>query len=191
MATTIQDLPGEIWKPVVGYEGAYKVSTFGRVRSLDREVACSRKISPTGRKLFRGRVLRALSVGAYLAVSLSVRGRSRSIYVHRIVLEAFAGACPPGMEACHNDGDPTNNRPTNLRWDSRAHNHLDKRTHGTSAAGTKNPAAKLTEAMIPEIRRRQAAGESDHSIARDYGVWQSTIRDIRIGRSWTHVTAQE
>jgi len=50
--------------------------------------------------------------------------------VHRLVLEAFAGPCPDGMEACHGDGDPTNNRRLNLRWDTRSSNQLDTVRHG-------------------------------------------------------------
>lgn len=51
--------------------------------------------------------------------------------VHRLVLEAFVGPCPEGMEGCHGDGDPTNNSLGNLRWDTATSNQLDKVRHGT------------------------------------------------------------
>lgn len=62
---------------------------------------------------------------------LSRNGATKRQWVHRLVLSAFTGPCPPGMECCHNDGDPSNNRPENLRWDTRSSNARDKRVHGT------------------------------------------------------------
>ncbi len=50
--------------------------------------------------------------------------------IHRIVLEAFKGPCPEGMEACHNDGIPHHNRPENLRWDTHYNNMQDAKKHG-------------------------------------------------------------
>jgi hypothetical protein len=51
--------------------------------------------------------------------------------IHRLVLEAFVGPCPVGMQACHADGDRQNNRPGNLRWDTCKANMADKKTHET------------------------------------------------------------
>ena len=108
--------PEEHWRLVVGYEGLYEVSDLGRVRSLRK-----------------GRLL-ALNSGSrgYVARTLvGADGKKRYTNVHRLVLEAFVGLCPDGFECCHNERDPTNNRLTNLRWDSRASNALDKVEHGT------------------------------------------------------------
>ena len=54
--------------------------------------------------------------------------------MHRLVLGAFAGPPPEGMEGCHEDNDKTNNRLDNLRWDTRPGNHSDKARHGTLGA---------------------------------------------------------
>lgn len=61
---------------------------------------------------------------------VTVNGRQR--YVHRLVAEAFLGPPARGMEVCHNDGDPSNNRAANLRWDTRSANVLDLRYVRTS-----------------------------------------------------------
>lgn len=71
--------------------------------------------------------------------------------VHRLVLEAFIGPCPPGCEGCHNDGDPTNNRLENLRWDTHAANMADMATHQTRAVGERCGASKLSNADAIEI----------------------------------------
>lgn len=108
----------EEWRPVVGYEGLYEVSDFGRVRSLERPQLGGRP----------GRILkptRTLAGNARVAVTLCNRGKRSSRSVHRLVLEAFVGTRPDGMECCHFDDDPTNNNLANLRWDTRCANRQD------------------------------------------------------------------
>ena len=113
----------EIWKPVVGYEGSYEVSNNGRIFSIPR--LNSRGFSR------RGRFLKpAPDTSGHLQVGLSRNGIQSRKAVHRLVLEAFVGPCPPGMEACHWDDDPTNNRLENLRWDTRSANDADMVRNG-------------------------------------------------------------
>ncbi len=121
----------EEWRPVVGWEGLYEVSDLGRVRSLDRMVS-----SGLGRtKLYRGRVLVgkiAPSTGYRVCTLTSGAGRRKYALIHRLVLEAFVGPCPEGMECCHGDGDRANASLTNLRWDTRSANTIDAVTHQTN-----------------------------------------------------------
>lgn len=49
-------------------------------------------------------------------------GRGNKRYLHRLVLEAFIGPCPKGLEGLHEDDDPANNRLVNLRWGTRSDN---------------------------------------------------------------------
>ena len=116
----------EIWRPVVGHEGTYEVSDLGRVRSLPRTTVRSNGAPFT----VRGRVLSpsTSNAGGYPLVNLGGRPR----YVHQIVAEAFIGPRPEGLEICHRDGDPTNNRPSNLRYDTSKANTADLIAHGRS-----------------------------------------------------------
>jgi len=108
--------------------------------------------------------------------------------VSRLVLEAFVGPCPPGMEACHfPDRNPSNNRLENLRWDTPKANQADRNYHGTSNAGERNGSARLTEAQVVEIRRRRDAGESSLALSQEFGVAQVTIRAIVSRRIWKQV----
>lgn len=114
----------ERWLPVIGYEGSYEVSDFGRVRSLDR-------INSRGHSL-TGRVLSPCpNTSGHLQVPISAGCIQRLFQVHRLVLTAFVGPCPAGMEGCHWNGDPTDNRAANLRWDTQSANTLDSIRHGT------------------------------------------------------------
>lgn len=103
------------WRPVVGFP-AYEVSDDGQVRRISDLLAIPRH---TANKSGHLRVSLKETTGAY-----------RQRYIHRLVLESFVGACPEGLEACHNDGDGTNNRLDNLRWDTHSSNMYDKVKHG-------------------------------------------------------------
>ena len=118
----------EIWLPVVGYEGLYEVSDRGRVRSLDRLSYTKGRVSVSVRK---GRILKAsITSSGHAVVGLSRNARAAQKQVHRLVLEAFVGPCPPDMECCHGPGGPADNRIENLRWDSRSANALDRVSDG-------------------------------------------------------------
>lgn len=126
----------ETWRPVVGWEGLYEVSDQGRVRSVERIVqfgAQTRRVKSTVLK--PGKTTK----GA-LFVMLS-NGKARNRRVHQLVLEAFVGPRPPGMEGCHWDDNKENNAVTNLRWDTHSANELDKVRNGrhTNAAKTECP----------------------------------------------------
>lgn len=121
----------ERWLPVVDHEGLYEVSDHGNVRSLPRQA-----IDSIGRKYsYKGRALRYFPQAdlGHLYLRLRCRnGEWRGFSVHRLVLSAFVGACPKGMEGCHNDGNPANNHLSNLRWDTPRGNAADKVLHGTA-----------------------------------------------------------
>ena len=114
----------EEWRPVVGHEGAYEVSSLGRIRSLPREVPAGQR---GGTRLISGRVL-VTSIGrnGYRQVTL----RKRTHMVHTLVARSFIGERPEGYEVCHNDGDSDNNAATNLRYDTVSANRRDTVNHG-------------------------------------------------------------
>ena len=110
----------EIWRPVVGYEGLYEVSSYGRVRSLDRY---------DRRNQFRkGKLLKNKDNGnGYLICSLSKNGIIKNKYIHRLVVEAFIER-PDGLyEVNHKDENKKNNSVDNLEWCDRKYNN----TYGT------------------------------------------------------------
>lgn len=125
----------EQWKPIPDWEGLYEVSDQGRVRSLDREVAGRNRYGEITRTL-RGRVLKAPpNSDGYLMVSLCRDGSPVSRKVHVLVAVAFLGERPEGMDVCHNNGNPADNRLLNLRYDTRAENITDAVRHGTHNNG--------------------------------------------------------
>lgn len=171
----------EIWTPVVGYEGFYEVSSTGRLRSIDRSDLSARRGG-----VRYGRTLSPFTDAGngYLYVNLSMHGRAKKRSVHSLVLEAFVGPCPPGMEGCHGDGNRTNGVLSNLRWDTKKSNWADKRIHGTAPIGEKSGRAKLTEELCRQILARS---ESSNTLARELGIAGSTVRAVRTGQNWKHL----
>lgn len=94
---------------------------------------------------------------------------------------AFVGPCPAGYEVCHNDGNPLNNRRTNLRYDTQSGNQMDKVLHGTSNRGERHGMSKLTKEQVVAIR--EATGTLA-SIAQKFSVNESNVRHIKAGRRW-------
>ncbi|MFE0413620.1 HNH endonuclease signature motif containing protein [Streptomyces tendae] len=80
----------------------------------------------------RGRWLKGSpNPGGYLIVGLYRAGKERRWRIHSLVAEVFYGPRPAGLDVCHNNGDRTDNRASNLRYGTRAENARDSVTHGT------------------------------------------------------------
>lgn len=116
-------------------------------------------------------------------------GRSIVIAVHRLVLEAFVGPCPDGMEGCHfPDRNPANNRLENLRWDTPKSNAADKVIHGTDNTGERHGLAKLTDEIVLAIRADHATGNFTYpQLGRKYNVDATTIYKIVKRKRWAHI----
>lgn len=113
----------ENWRPVPGYS-AYEVSDLGRLRSVDR-------IDAAGKRR-RGRLLSPRKAHkGHLVAALREAGVRKDILMHHLVLITFVGPRPDGMECCHWNDDPADNRLANLRWDTRSANILDSVRNGT------------------------------------------------------------
>jgi hypothetical protein len=169
----------ERWRAVVGHEGAYEVSDQGQVRSLDRIVVLN-----DGRTRFAaGRVLRAGLTGyGYLHVGLGLEGRRLNRKIHQLVMQAFVGPCPEGMEVCHGPGGKTDNRLINLSYGTKSQNQVDRLRDGTDARGRKNANARLTEEEVILIR---ASSESVTALAARLGVARTTVSSVRNRQNWS------
>lgn len=162
MTTTI-----ETWKPVVGYEGLYEVSDLGRVRSLrSNKILSARPNKHSG----------------YVAHHLSRAGTIKAFYTHSLVLETFVAPRPnEEYQACHNNGNRSDNRVGNLRWGTRAENYEDARRHGTNSKGVRHGGAKLTEQAVSAIRADQRL---HREIASAYGISRSRVSAIKSRKDW-------
>ena len=162
----------EVWRDIDGFPG-YRVSSWGRVKGKRVEAL---KPGWSGRN------------GQYQIVSLCRGPETVTKRVAPLVVRAFIG--PPPFEpalVAHNDGDPSNNRVSNLRWASALENQADSIRHGTRPRGSQVFGSVLKESDVEKIRIRLNAGERYPSIASSFGVSISTISLINKGRIWRHV----
>src|SRR6185295_6565690 len=167
-----KEVGAEQWKAVVGAEG-YEVSDAGRVRSY----MGSRMRRPGAQP----KILSVKPVYGYSYVTLFMpkEGRKRLRAVHRIVLEAFRGPCPPKCQCCHNDGNRANNRLENLRWDTSRNNYMDRVRHNTVPRGEKHANSKLLDEERDAIRNLLRLGYPMNRIASLFGVCKGTVRSTR------------
>ena len=168
-------------RPIEGYPG-YRVSVGGEVQSCwsrrgrrDRMTGTWLPLEPIRRPC------------GHLFVNLHRDGTKTARYIHHLVLEAFVGPRPPGLICCHWDGDPTNNRVENLRWDTYQANSDDVLRHGRRRMGETASMAKLKEGQVREIRRLMAEGASPEGLADRFGVGCPNIKAIACGKSWRHL----
>jgi len=114
------------------------------------------------------------------------------------------------MECCHEDGNPANNRLDNLRWDTHSANCKEKQRHGrpnggkcfvtghdprrgATRKGEETGSARLTTDQVLSICREYRCPSRRKSnvkqLAAKYGVSETSIRDILVGRTWKHLNA--
>ena len=109
----------EEWRPIEGYEGLYEVSSYGRVRSVDRYV----KYSNGQIHLHKGRILSPTKdTDGYLKVVLNCNRKCKTIRVHKLVAQAFLLNADNLPEVNHIDEDKINNRADNLEFCDRKYN---------------------------------------------------------------------
>ncbi len=116
-------------------------------------------------------------------------GKQLRHQVHRLVLEAFVGPCPQGMEARHfPDRNPENNNLSNPSWSTRQVNQSDRVVHGTHLQGSRNHNAVLTDEDVRAIRIKYASGGvSAATLGTTYGVSEHTILTVVHRTGWAHV----
>ncbi len=168
-------------RPVVGWGDSYEVDATGRIFSLPRVMRANYGSYRRGT-----REVIPFPVREYLKVTLRHPGETelKQVFVHKIVLEAFVGPRPAGMQCRHLNGNNTDNRLENLAWGTAKENAADKAAHGRQSQGERQPASKLTETDVREIRRKQ---QSIADQASRYGVSISLIRKVRGREAWKHI----
>ena len=176
----------EEWRAIPGFEGVYDVSSFGKIRSLDRIIT-----EKTGKSYILKSKHRNLSTDSkgYLRVSANVNGKVGCIYVHQAIAKAFIGPYPTSKhEVRHLDGNRINNVVNNIAYGTKSDNMQDALKHGTFLIGVDRPGAILT----PD-KARAICLDTRHFaiIAEVYGITDSAVRAVKSGKNWGYETKKE
>lgn len=194
----------EEWRPVVGYEGWYSVSSLGRVR---RDAP-----SPAIRV---GCILRPIATQfGYLSVNLSCNGKRIRTPIHHLVALAFIGARPDGHGINHINATKSDNRPHNLEWATPGENNAHAGRMGLKPRGNEHPARTHPEhlargekhgsrthpercprgernshALISEedARAIRVSDATRRALAYQYGVSVQVIYRVRARKTWKHL----
>lgn len=116
---SLQDLPNEIWLPIKEYEQSYMVSSYGRIKTLDRTLTFS-----DGRvRSYKSRIVKLHRLNKnYYVVTLTQNQRCMMKDVHRLVAEIFIPNPNGYKEVNHKDENSFNNCVDNLEWCTRKYN---------------------------------------------------------------------
>ncbi len=115
-------------------------------------------------------------------------GGNVSCAAHRVSFSVANGYVPIGRVVCHSCDNPSCVNPAHLWAGAHRDNSHDMVTKGRhkngDLRGEKNPRAKLSADQVSVIKQRIARGETNTSIAQDYGVSHALISCIKRGRAW-------
>lgn len=177
----------EVWKDIKGYEGIYQVSNMGNVKSLDRYVFHK----GNGTNMFvKGRILKSNSrKNWYRQVILYDKShKPKTHLVHRLVAEYFVPKVEGKDFVNHIDGNKENAIYTNLEWVTPKENINHAIKTGLTPIGQESSSAKLTNQQVMEIRSKISTGKySCMTVAKEYGISDSTVEKIVDGRLWKHL----
>lgn len=163
----------ETWREIPEFPG-YEVSNHGRVRSYFKRVherggeGADWQIASSPQRTLRG----CIDERGYHNVILRRGGKSYGRHVHRLVLSAFAGSALPGFQCAHNNGDASDNRLENLRYDTPWGNAQDRRLRD----------GKPPEHWVPQLRQERKDGATLKELGDKYHYAPNTIWSICRGR---------
>lgn len=154
----------EMWKPIPNFDG-YEASNWGNVRSYKGR--CKMHKTP---HLLKPSIDNKMG---YKGVNLRCNGQTHYRRIAHLVLLSFVGPRPSGMETCHNNSDPGDNRLENLRYDTHSGNMRDR--------------LKLSDTQIIEMRERRANGERLGDLAQLFDISYGTTSNICRGISYVEI----
>ena len=146
----------EIWKDINGYESLYQVSSYGKVKSLDRTIVdswCTRE--------FKGQILTPTKHNGkqpYLYVSLSRQGKVKKVFIHQLVAETFIPNPGNKPQVNHKDGNPQNNLVSNLEWVTNAENTQHAYDTGLNSKSKKCTLININTKEIKEFPSMRQLG---------------------------------
>lgn len=179
----------EEWRDVLGFEGRYQISNFGRLKTLTRVV-----IEPRRSYVRQGKIMnKYTNRDGYYRVKLYNGDASfKNESVHRLVAETFIGNPNNLPEINHIDGNPFNNHVSNLEFCTKEHNvkhaystGLKKRENYT---GEGNACSKLKKEQVIAIREEYATGTTSYTkLAKKYNTVIGNIDFIIKRKTWADV----
>lgn len=160
----------EIWKAIPDYNGAYEVSSTGKVRSTKRKVLSTNGVE----QVFKGRILSPDISKGYERVVLSRENKQKRYAVHRLVATCFVENELNYSCVNHVDGNKLNNSSINLSWCSYSENEK----HSYDVLNKLNPIRKLKELDVEDIRNNAIKGVNTTYFMNKYDISRKTVLNV-------------
>ena len=112
---SLEDMDGEIWKDIEGFEGYFKISNLGRIKSLSWTYIGGKYNSLMTKKEF----IRKISfdkIDRYYKITLKVNKKEKRKMLHRLIAQHFIDNPLNKSQVNHIDGVRTNYKLENLEW---------------------------------------------------------------------------
>jgi hypothetical protein len=175
----------ENWKPIIGYEELYEVSSWGRVRSLPTYVN-----HHYGKRLRKSKIKTvAIYTTGYYTTNLWKDNKLRVIKVHREMAKVFIPNPENKRTVNHKDGNKLNNHISNLEWNTHKENcqhAFDTGLH-ISSKGENCSTSKLTDQDVREIKILSENGIRHRTLSKIFEVHESHISLIVNNIGWKHI----
>ena len=160
------------------FSGFYRISKNGEVASIQRNgtVSDQRLIKPT------------ISTNGYMKVSLRCNGKRYTRNIHRMLAQTFIENKENLPCVNHIDGNKLNNSLLNLEWVSYSRNTQHAYDNGLTKVAKGESKSMLTNKDVLNIVKMKKDGGTLRGIAKEFGISASSVSDIVLGRTWSHVT---
>lgn len=168
----------EVWKDVIGFEGRFKISSHGRLLSINGKWKGEKILSP------------AIGMEGYYSTTMrNGKGIEKTIRIHVLVAEVFHDKPNiPNVCVNHLDGNKLNNYYRNLEWTDLGRNNSHAVRIGIyDIKGERHPNRKLNNEQVYAIKFLRNEFKS-HELMNEFKVSREQIRDIRLEKNWRHIT---
>jgi len=188
---SLENIDGEIWKEIEGYNGDYFISNLGRVKSFKKNCGINEKILKPDK-----------DGGGYLFVGLYKNGKPKHKLIHILMYEYFIEKIPDGY-VVHRKDFTTDNFLDNFQLITNGDHTSLHRTGKTTSEETKklisekrigkylgenSPNHILTEQDVIQIRKLYDEGIlTQREIGKMFGVSNYTVSLIKLGKTWKHI----
>lgn len=174
---SVVTIPGEEWRPLPGHEKTCVVSSLGRVKRRGGIVCDPVK----GWSVVLPKIYSPVTTtGGYFAVTVTEGGVAKMVHIHVAVCKAFCCG-GEGPHTRHLDGNPHNNRPSNLMRGTPKENMQDAVRHGRVG----KPRRRLTPDEVIAIRG--TAGMAARAVAARFGISRNYVLIIRRQEAWKNL----
>ena len=175
----------EKWKFIKGFDKNYQVSSYGKIKTMNRPVY---RKSGKIHYIVKEKILKCyLSTSGYIATSLRLNDKETKLYIHRIVASHFVPEIFGKTHVNHKDGNKLNNNADNLEWVTPKENIEHAIRSGLlNNKGHNHGLSKLTDREILFIRNDYPS-LSNKEVALIYSIHYMHVSKIRNNKTWKHI----